>query len=110
MQYHLVFVAMDLTVGKLTRLVCVYLPLGIIHSDKDISLLLLWRPLYYWMGWVFGGAHSLELIAHVSLLGFLQFLELPVYIIHGDKRPGGVFAVADDLETNCFGWEPHCCM
>ena len=70
MQDHLVSVSLDQPVRDLTPLVRVHLPLGIIHIDEDITLLLCWRWIGHWM-WGFGGAHTLVLIAHVALMGFL---------------------------------------
>ena len=49
LQDHLLFVATSLPVGELTRLVCLHCPLGLIYSDEDIMLLILWQPLCYWM-------------------------------------------------------------
>ena len=40
-------------------------------------------------GFGLGGAHSLELIPHVALLGLLRFWEVPVHILYGEQWPGG---------------------
>ena len=78
--------------------------LGLINSDEEISLLLLWKPLCYCMGWGFGGAHLLALIVHVDLLGFLRFWGVHVCILRCYQRSGEVFAIADALEPRCFCW------
>ena len=55
-------------------------------------------------GRTFGGAHPLSLIVHVVLLGLFQFLEVIVYILHGDQRPCELVVIVDALEPSCFGW------
>ena len=62
------------------------------------------------MWWGFGGAHYLALIAHVALLCFLWFCEVPVHILHDYQRPGDVDPFADALEPCCLSWVPHCSM
>ena len=49
-QDHLVFVSKARPVRGFPRLFHVNYLLGVIHSDEDISLLLLCRPISLWMG------------------------------------------------------------
>ena len=98
MQDNLVFVATAQQVGELPRLARVHRPFGIINGNEKILRLLLWMPLCCWMGYYFGGAHSLLLIAHVALLGFLRLWEVLVQILHGDQRLCEVVAIEDDIE------------
>ena len=57
-------------------------------------------------GFCLGGAHSLALVPHVSLLGILRFLYMPVHIVYGKQWSGEVVTVPDALETCCFGGKP----
>ena len=56
----------------------------------------------------FGRTHSLTLISHVALLGFLRFWEVLVQVLHCEQWTGQVFSVVDALDTHAFGWQ-HCC-
>ena len=55
------------------------------------------------LGEYFGGLHSLTLILHVTLLGFLRFWEVLVYIIHCVQLSGQVVSVAYALDPRGFG-------
>ena len=47
-----------------------------------------------------GGAHSLALNLHVTLMGILGLWEVPVHIVYGEQWPGEVVTVPDALETH----------
>ena len=58
-------------------------------------------------GFGLGGAHSLELIQHVALLGILRLCEVPVHIVYAYQWTGDVVTVPDALEEGCFGGKPR---
>ena len=108
MQDHLLPVYLAQPVRELSRLVCVHFPLGFIHIDEDIEFFLCWgKKLGTWMwGFGLGGAHSLELIMLVALLGLLGLWEVPVHILYGNQWPCEVVTVPDALEPRFFGGKP----
>ena len=116
---HLVPVAMDLVVQKLSCLVGEDCVLHFISGYKNVTFILLiffafcfHRVFWLIVAWTHkslpGGYHSLALVLHMELLCLFQFREELVYIFNSDKWQREIVPFANGFQPGDFRWETRC--
>ncbi len=114
MNGHDVFVAKAGDLWEMPCLIRVHCLLKFLGVDKNILPAFMWgwggsvRKYIKWF--LFGGACTLLLTAHVSLLSFFRLGEIACSICDVDQGPRVVIALLDCFEPRLFHQKSHCHM